>query len=232
MNIVSNDKLIIRNKRIGQAAMIGGLAVLAGGMLISVQYPDRFEISAGALLLGFVLSQVGIHFSNRWGRSPRPDELLSNGLKGLDSRYTLYHYTTPTPHLLVGPSGVWVLMPRHQRGEISYSNNRWHQKGGNLYLKIFAQEGLGRPDLEVKSEIELIQKFMSKVLPTGETAPEIRAALIFTHPKTEINIDADEQPPAETLLLKDIKDVLRKNAKGKGISEVKARMIQDAIRTA
>ena len=57
----------------------------------------------------------------------------------------------PTAHLLVGPVGVWVLMPRHQAGRITYdeNKNRWRQKGGNFYLKIFAQENLGRPDLEI-----------------------------------------------------------------------------------
>ena len=140
MNIIRNDTLIKRNARIAQVTMIGGLLVLAGGMFISFRYPEQFGFSLGALMLGFLLSQVGIFFTNRWGRRPRPDELLAQALKGMDKKYTLYNYSGPTSHMLVGPAGVWVLMPYYQKGTISYDEikRRWNQKGGNLYLKIFA----------------------------------------------------------------------------------------------
>jgi hypothetical protein len=160
MEIKSNERLIKRNARIGQITSITGLAVLAGGMILSFTRPEMFTISLVALLVGFGLSQIGIYFGNRWGRSPRPDEVLNDALKGLDGRYSIYHYTTPTSHLLVGPAGVWVLMPRHQAGTITYDENkkRWRQKGGNLYLKIFAQESLGRPELEIGTEINAVTK--------------------------------------------------------------------------
>jgi hypothetical protein len=36
----------------------------------------------GCLLLGFLLSQFGIYFGNRWGRNPRPDQVINKNLKG------------------------------------------------------------------------------------------------------------------------------------------------------
>src|SRR4030065_985294 len=106
MEIIINERLVRRNARIGQVSSIVGLLVLAGGMYISFARQEYFGLSLAALLLGFTLSQVGIYFGNRWGRRPRPDEVLSQALKGLDGRYALYHYTTPTPNLLVGPAGI------------------------------------------------------------------------------------------------------------------------------
>src|SRR5574338_361246 len=182
MNIVTNEKLVKRNARVAQITMIAGLLVLAGGMFVSFRMPQQFGLSLAALMVGFVLSQVGIYFSNRWGRSPRPDQLINQSLKGLDGRWTLYHYTTPASHVLVGPSGVWVLLPHHQRGTISYSKGRWRQRGGNAYLKLFAQEGLGRPDLEVLGEIDSLQSYLKKQLPE-ESIPPVQAALVFTNPK-------------------------------------------------
>jgi len=216
MDITTNERLINRNARIGQITSIIGLVVLAGGMFISFTRPEFFTISLIALLVGFGLSQIGIYFGNRWGRRPRPDEILNTALKGLDGRYSLYHYSTPTSHLLVGPAGVWILMPRQQAGTITYdeAKKRWRQKGGNLYLKIFAQENLGRPDLEIGSELHAISSFLEENLPE-EGVPEVNVALILTNEK--VVVDADNAP-SPTLDVRKLKDFIRKTAKGKPIS--------------
>ena len=112
--------------------MLGGLAILGAGIYFSFQSPEQvesqFSLMLAALILGFGVTQLGIYFSQRWGRSPRPDEQLNQKLKGLDDRYSIYHYKSPTAHLLIGPSGIWVLIPKYQRGIITYSKNRWRQK--------------------------------------------------------------------------------------------------------
>jgi len=229
MEIITNERLIKRNARIGQITSITGLVVLAGGMFISFTRPEMFSISLVALLVGFGLSQIGIYFGNRWGRRPRPDEVLDTALKGLDGRYSIYHYTTPTSHLLVGPAGIWVLMPRHQAGTITYDEGkkRWKQKGGNLYLKIFAQENLGRPDLEVGSEIHAIASALEEQL-GEENIPEVQAALVMTNEKCEVDAD---NAPAPTLEVKKLKDFIRKSAKGKPISLDLVKEIQSIFTT-
>lgn len=227
MEIISNDRLIRRNARIGQIASIAGLLVLAGGMYLSFARKELFYLSMLALLSGFALSQVGIYFGNRWGRRPRPDELLNQALKGLDSRFSLYHYMTPTAHLLVGPAGVWVLLPRHQGGTITYDEvrQRWRQKGGNLYLKIFAQESIGRPDLEIPAEIEAVRRYLAARL-GEENLPEVQAALIFTSERSELQAD---NAPYPTLSVKKLKDFIRKTAKNKPISVDLAEKINQAL---
>ncbi|HZD56082.1 MAG TPA: hypothetical protein VE136_05135 [Anaerolineales bacterium] len=227
MEIITNERLVRRNARIGQATSIVGLLVLAGGMYISFTQPQLFGLSLAALLVGFALSQIGIYFGNRWSRRPRPDEILSQALKGLDDRYALYHYSTPAAHLLVGPAGVWVLLPRHQRGTITYeeAKGRWRQKGGNLYLKIFAQEGLGRPDLEISSEIDVAQRYLGKILPEDEV-PEVQAALVFTNERAEVEA---ENASAATLHVKKLKDFIRKTAKSKPISMDTVKEIHEEI---
>jgi hypothetical protein len=205
--------------------------VLAGGMFVSFQYPEQANWSFLALLLGFVLSQVGIYYSNRYSRKPRPDELIDQALKGMDKKYALYHYLTPATHLLVGPSGLWVLLPYYQRGTITFSKGRWRQQGGGLlyqYLKLFAQEGLGRPDMDVANQTNALKSYLQKRLPE-ESLPEIQAALVFTNPKAQIAIPEDENPPAETVLLKDLKELIRKSGKSKTISQDKVKLIQDAL---
>ena len=232
MNIATNDKLVKRNRRVAQIASISGLVVLIGGMVISFQRQDLLNISFASLIAGFVLSQIGIYFTNRWGRSPRPDELLNQALKGLDSKYAMYHYLTPVSHLLVGPAGVWILMPRNQRGTISLYKGRWRHSGGGFvqaYLKLFGQESLGRPDLEMQNDIANLQKYLEKKWSEGNSLPDIRAAVVFTNEQVDIQIGDDETPPAPTLQLSKLKEFIRKTAKNSPLSLAKVDQIQRII---
>jgi hypothetical protein len=215
MNILINSKMVKRYTRLGQILMFGGMAVLIAGMVINIRTPEMVNLSLGALLVGFLLSQVGIQLSNRWARQPRPYEAINKSLKGLDGRYTLYHYTTRASHLLVGPSGVWVIQPRYQGGTISYSNGRYHQKGGNLYLKIFGQDGIGRPDLEAQTEVAKVRSYLRKLLPE-EKIPDVNAVLTFIHPKVTLVQPEGELPAYPFVTADKLKDVVRKASKGKG----------------
>jgi hypothetical protein len=129
----------------------------------------------------------------------------------------------------VGPAGVWVLIPKHQRGKITYSKNRWRQSGGGFvqsYLKIFAQEGIGRPDLEIEAEIDGVSKFLGKRIDDDTEIPEIKAALIFSNPETDIQA---EEAPYPTLPAKKLKDLIRKTAKTDSLSPEIYTKIQDMI---
>lgn len=228
MEIITNESLIKRNARIGQIAMLAGLAVLIGGMYLSFQSPDQFSLSVAALFVGFILSQIGIYFSNRWGRQPRPDQILDLALKGLDSKYSLYHYKTPVSHLLIGPAGLWILNPKHQRGTITYKDGRYRQKGGNLYLKIFAQEGLGRPELEIRSEEESLEKFLKDKLPDDQM-PNIQSALVFTNANVNVDVSEEDNPPALTIPVTKLKDYIRKEAKSKPLAQERMKEISKII---
>jgi formate hydrogenlyase subunit 3/multisubunit Na+/H+ antiporter MnhD subunit len=86
MKVITNERLIKRNARIGQIATFGGLLVLIGGLVITYRNPAYASLSWVALIGGFALSQIGMYFGNRWGRHPRPDELVDQGLKGLNDQ--------------------------------------------------------------------------------------------------------------------------------------------------
>jgi hypothetical protein len=217
MKIVKDEKKIQRNARIGSVVTIVSLAILGVGMYITFMRPEQFFLSIIALLVGFLLSQVGILYTNRWGRKPRPDEMLEQALKGLDDRYGLYHYHTPATHVLVGPAGIWTLHPKTQRGTITYNKNRWRQRGGGFlqgYLRIFAQEGIGRPDLEIESDVDGLNKYFIRNLPDLDLPP-IQSALVFFHPEIDLQV---EDAPTPTLFAKKLKDFIRKEAKEKPLS--------------
>lgn len=217
MKIIKNEKLIKRNAQIGSWTSLGALLILGLGMYISFTRPDLFIYSLVALLLGFTLTQVGMYMGNKFSRSPRPDEKLDAGLKGLQNEFVMYHYTTPVSHLLVGPAGVWVAMPYHQRGQVSFKKNRWRMSGGGFlqgYMRVFGQEGLGRPDLEIDNEIRSLKKYLLKHMEESEI-PEINAIMIFTN--DDVELDA-EDAPVPALKLKQLKEFIRQRAKEKKLS--------------
>jgi len=169
-----------------------------------------------------------MYFGNRWGRSPRPDEKLDAGLKGLPGDFVIYHWTTPVAHLLVGPAGVWVLLPYHQRGRVAYRKNRWRMSGGGFlqnYMRLFGQEGLGRPDLEAEAEINSIRKALAKEL-DEDGIPEINAAIVFTTEGVEIEA---EDAPLPALPLKKLKEFMRNKAKERPIASQELGKVKTAL---
>jgi len=216
MKSIKNEKLIKRNATIGNWTSLSALVVLGLGMYISFTRSELFVYSLVALVLGFTLTQVGMYMGSRFGRSPRPDEKLDAGFKGLQNEFVMYHYTTPVSHLLVGPAGVWVVMPYNQRGQIEFKKNRWRISGGGFlqsYMRIFGQEGIGRPDYEIENEIRGLKKHLVKHMDESEI-PEINALMVFTNENVEL--DADDSPiPA--LKLKQVKEFIRQKAKEKKV---------------
>jgi len=228
MKIIKNEKLIKRNAQIGQWTSIGALVVLGGGMYISFKRTDLFAYSLVALLVGFTFTQIGMYMGNRFGRSPRPDEKLDAGLKGLPNEFSIYHFITPASHLLIGPAGVWVLLPYHQRGEVVFNKNRWRNSGGGFlqgYMRIFGQESLGRPDIETDNEISSIKKYLAKHMEESEI-PEINAMMVFT--SDDVNINAEEATTS-AMKLKQIKDFFRQKAKEKPISQTQLAAVKAVL---
>lgn len=228
MKIIKNEKIIKRNGKIGQWTSLAALIVLGGGMYISFTRTDLFVYSIAALLVGFTLTQVGMYMGNRYGRSPRPDEKLDAGLKGLQNEFSIYHYTAPASHLLVGPAGVWVLVPYHQRGKVTFRKNRWKMSGGGFlqsYMRIFGQESLGRPDIELDSEVSAVKKYLAKQMDESEI-PEIQGMMVFT--SDEVEIEA-EDAPVPAMKLKEIKEFFRKKAKEKPIGQMQLAAVKAAL---
>ena len=217
MKIIKNEKLIERNGKIGQWTSLAALGVLGLGMYISFAKPQFSTYSIICLVIGFIMTQIGMYMGSRWGRSPRPDEQLDTGLKGLQNEFNMYHYSSPVSHLLVGPSGVWVLLPYHQRGTISFEKNRWKMKGGGFlqgYMRIFGQDNLGRPELDAENEVLTLQKFFAKKL-NGSEIPEIKPILVFT--ADDVELDTGDSP-ITAMKLKQLKEFMRQGGKNRTLS--------------
>jgi hypothetical protein len=231
MRIVRNEPLIKRNGKIGQWSSIAGLITLAGGMYVSIKQPERFGLTVAALLVGFTLVQISMHYGSRYGRSPRPDEKLDAGLKGLPGDFVIYHYTTPVPHLLVGPAGAWVLLPYPQRGLIAFANNRWRLSGGGFlqsYLRIFGQEGIGNPGRAAAEGIANVEKFLHQRL-GSENTPTPQAAIVLTDDQATLEAEGSPYP---ALRLRNLKEFMRQRARERTLTSAALSGLTAAIEAA
>jgi hypothetical protein len=140
----------------------------------------------------------------------------------------MYHYYGPASHLLVGPAGVWVIMPYHQNGKAEYVNNRWKLSGGGFiqsYMKIFGQESLGKPDRDAQVEIDAVKSFLSKNL-DEQDVPDVKALLVFTN--ENVALEAGDSPiPA--MKLKQLKDFLRQESKTRALNSEKISKITSLL---
>lgn len=197
MNLIIDEKLIKRNKTIGNVLSIGGIAILGVGLVLNFS-PTTVKtlISFGALIVGFIVSQISTHYVSRFGRSPRLDEIVSENLNKLGNEYSLYVYSTPVPMLLVGPGGLWIPVPNAASGEI-YFDKKWKQKGGSALMKLSGHESIGKPELDVAENEKNILKVLSEHFKEDEMPP-INSAIVLVHPEAKIG-DIENAP---TLIFK------------------------------
>jgi hypothetical protein len=228
MKIIKNEKLIERNSKIGNWSNTGGLVALVAALYISFARPELFNYAIIAMLIGFTLTQVSLYMGNRFGRSPRPDEVLDASLKGLTSDFSIYHFVTPISHLLVGPAGVWVLLPYRHMGTITYAKNRWKMQGGGFiqgYMRIFGQENIGRPDADAAVDIKAAKALLAKQLEEAQIPP-INAIAVFTNDKVELQV---EEAPIPVVKLKQLKEFMRQKARERSLSPADLEKIKSIL---
>ena len=90
-------------------------------------------------------------------------------------------------------------------------------KGGGFlqgYMRIFGQEGLGRPDIDAENEVQILKKFLAKKMDEADI-PEIKPILIFT--TDDVELDTGESPIA-AVKLKQLKEFMRQGGKNRVLS--------------
>lgn len=209
MKLVVNEPLIRKRKNLAQVLTFTSLAVLGIGLFFAFQQDvTKMYYSYAALVIGFILSQAGMYFTTRFGRSPRFDEVITNSLEKLRHDYSFYVYNSPTSMLLVGPCRIWLPIPLTATGEISYSDGKWKQKGGNALMKFMGQEGIGKPDKDFATEEHNLRAFLAyKGIPVEEQ-PEIRAVLITMMKTTKVG-DVSTAP-LPVISLEELKRYIRR----------------------
>jgi len=231
MRIVTNEKLIRRNVAIGKYSLWAGTVLLVGALVINLLAFTRPNDTSfityviAAFFVGFTLTNIGTLYNNRWGR--RPDRGLSEALKGLDDKYTLYNYRLGAPHVLAGPSGVIILHPKFQIGPVIYDGKRWQNPGARrMMFGLFNPDPLGNPVAETAGELEAFNRFLQKRTPDLKVVPQ--ALIVFLSARAEVEA---KESAILALHVKQLKDYIRKLPKDLALTTANLTQL-DAAQTA
>lgn len=188
MEAFVNEKKVKTNTEIGRWLSLGGLLVLIAGLIVSLTRPDLVFISLGSLIIGFFCTTVGAYYANHWMRVPRPDQVISDALKGISNQYHLYHYLLPVPHVLLGPTGIYLFRAYINDGQITFDGQRWKQKFSWLrFLGFSGQDAITDPVHEVLYDVQHFRRWLAKRLPESEI-PEIVPIIVFVRENVQLDL--------------------------------------------
>lgn len=210
MKLVRNEKHISRNKLIGKLLTFASLGILGLGLYFAFK-PDitnAILYSYICLIVGFILTQIGLNFVNRYGRSPRYDEIFGTAFEKLRHEYTYYVYSTPLPMLLMGPCRIWMPIPVNATGEISFQNGKWVHKTRNRIQKMMGQDSVGKPDREVAEASAAFSKYLTEKGIPAEMHPELKPIMVVYLKETQLgDVSTAPYPVVE---MEDLKRLIRR----------------------
>lgn len=209
MKLVRNEKKIKQNKQIGNILTFTSLAVLGLGLYFAFQKNTTMIIySYVCLIIGFILTQLGLGFVNRYGRSPRYDEIIGSSFAKLRHDYTYYVYTTELPMLLVSPCRIWMPIPITATGEISYANGKWVHKTKNKIQKLMGQDTVGKPEKEITFSLGVLKKYLMENGIPAEMQPEVKPIMVVYLKETILGDVSGA--PCPVVELEDLKRYIRR----------------------
>jgi len=161
-----------------------GIGALFVGLLTSRSYPLLAYLF---LLVGLLGATFGSYLASRYVREPRADQTLGEALDGLDKRYRLYSYYLPADYVVASHYGLTVVVAKPQEGEITFSDGRWrHKAGWRKLLQLFGEPNLSKPDQELAREMELLEDWVSEVMPEADIS--VSGVIAFTNPQVTLDV--------------------------------------------
>jgi hypothetical protein len=204
MHVLVNENLVKMRVRIASVAHVAALIVFAIGLYISWSNPEptmqEMLAAYGAVIVGLVLYNVGQIFLRRFGPKVRQDNVLVQTLKkGLDRRYTFLAFpSTKLPdYILVGPSGVQVIVARPQGGTIACRANRWSRDAGSGLSRLgglFGGTSFGDPSADATRGVERVRQRLEQRGMPREEQPPVDGIVVFTSPAAKLRIDGCSFP--------------------------------------
>lgn len=245
MRIYANNNLIAKKGKFGRHLSMAGLIILGIGMLASfapgliaknsdsawtqnafIQWTYQggwLYLSLGALIIGFVLGQIGNAYMRRFLKPRRPDMVIAKALKGFDDRNRLYVWSSPIDLAFVGPAGIFAIVTRDIDGKITIKDGKIHTPFSlKKLLSFFGGEESGRPLDEAQHEAERLEEWLNEQL--GKDADvSVRPVVVFTSDRADLTIEDANVP---ILHYKQFKSFLRSQVKNKPINK---KVLQQAV---
>ena len=195
MRVVTNDKLINRNRMIAQSLFFVSMGLLVLSFFGSNQLSGdgdlalAFQCAAIPILFGLVIGSV--RMTNNWVRQPYPWEQIRAGLKGIGGENVLYNFVLPANHVLIGPNGIFAITTRFHEKPQAVKDDHWQPNLG--LLTLMRQEQIGNPTHEAKIKAAKTEAYLRELLEDDEIT--VTPVVVFVHPNAEVSIEGDLSVP-------------------------------------
>jgi hypothetical protein len=204
MRVVINQALLDRYRRISHILFFVSLAGMGIGFFYTwTSNPNGQTSQLSCLILPILLlmTLTSVRMANMWIREPRPVNVLSEALKGMGRKYSIFHHVLPAPHVLIGPEGVFSIRPVWQDRPFRVNGKKWYGDEGllrklNGYMR---QDLLGNPFNDALFEAQQMQKLIDKIAP--DSGVEVQPLVVFISPRAEF----EAEDPAIPVLYADSK---------------------------
>jgi len=185
-----NEGFLAKRTRWARILSFAGL----GCLVASAALMNRMLIlSWGILMVGLLVSSSGAYLAARYVREPTAQWALEKTLKGFDDRHVLYNYLLPVEHVLVTPSGVWVIRIKKQPGHFSYDGKKWRQKFTlSRLLSFLGEPGLGNPIRDIERDIDTLSEKLAQEIPATEVPTD--GVIVFTDPRASLHVTRTSWP--------------------------------------
>jgi hypothetical protein len=214
MRVIVNEPLVQKRSTWGRRIMSFGFAILLLAVFLSFNRLTLLQ-AYGVMLAGLIILNIGLFIGGKWMRKPRPDQLLDKAMKGLNHGSRLYNYLLPVDHVLLAPSGLYVLMLKFQDGRIISQGDKWRRRLGLLdSIRALFEPRLGNPVRQARSEAARVQTWLHARLPDLEVP--VHPLIVFANPKAELQL---EEPTVPAVALADLKGYLRAALKEKALPQ-------------
>ncbi len=206
MKVVTNSRLMSSRRRMATVLSMGGLAVLTIGLYLSLRHPYLFIYAYAALIVGTILSWVGVTMTDTWIRPPLADQALEKALKRSGRAFTLYNWALPADHVLLSPSGLTVMATFKQEGPVTVKGEKWREERP-IARRLFS---LGRRPVRNPGKLlELEAAGLEEALAAEDEEfadVAVRKVGVFTYPGVELSV---EDPSVPAVTADELKDWLR-----------------------
>lgn len=235
MRTYINEKHIEKRTKLGRRTSMIGLVVLMIGMAASfspgviagweTSKPDLFNtvwaqwlvgggwifVSMGALLIGFLLGQIGNANVRSFAAYPRADQVIAKALKGFDDRNHFYAWATPVELVMAGPAGIFTFVTRGMGGKITIKDGKIKQPFSfRRVLFAFGQEPGGLPGEEALGDANKLSAWLTEQIGSDEPVP-VKPLVVFTNEKAELDVQDSTAP---IIHYKQLKQYLRNELRG------------------
>jgi hypothetical protein len=218
MKVTTNTALIEQRAKWGRRVAPVTMLLLVGGLItnfLSISQPEYFRITMILLALGFVSAMISSYLVNHWVKEPRADQILTQLLKKFGDDYLLFHYTSPIPHTLLAPDGLYVIVVKNQDGEITVNDSRFSRKFNWMRMfRLFGDETLGSPVSEAEARAGKLRKLLAKSL-AEEEIPAVKPLILFTNKNLILTVN---NPAIPVMQSNELKSYLRDQGRKRVIS--------------